>query len=120
MTRLQKAERFGRDTGSMITALVITMGAIFLWLAIQAASAIVAIALIGLFIYAFGGLFMDTAGSALSRFIRELVRIPDTRNRVHAMEEYHEIDYTVIPEKRLYVRKGETCELTIRRIAEPA
>ena len=120
MTRLQKAERFGQSVGCTMTLISVSIAALFIWLAIQAASAILAVILLVWFIYLFGGFFMDSSGSSLVKFVRELARIPDTRNRVHAMEEYHGIDYTVIPEKRLYVKHGERCELVVKRVSETA
>ncbi len=117
MTRVEKRVQYGAESGSILTLLMVGLSAFFLWITIQAATTIVGVLFLGLFIWMFGGFFMDTTAKGGKSFIMNLLGMFDTRNRVIAMEDYHGIDYTVIPEKRLYVKHGHTCELVVKEIA---
>ena len=114
---MKKAIKFGEQQGSILTLMMVFFGGLFTWVCIQAATTIVTVMFVGLFITIFGGFFMETTGSFANKFIKTLFKITDTKNRVHAMEEYHEIKYRVIPEKRLYTKLNETCELIVKKVA---
>lgn len=111
-----RAIKFGEQRGAMLTLLMVFIGGTFIWVCIKAAAVTVTVLFIGLFLIIFGRFFMETSGGFISKFSKALFGIADTRNRVASMEEYHDIKYTVIPEKRLYTKSNETCELTIRKI----
>lgn len=112
---LRNAQKDGESMGVMITLFVVFMTCFFGWIAIQAAGTIVSIFAVLIFIYAVGGLFMEVPAKGFHRFMREFFRLIDTRNRVNCMEDYHGIQYTTIPEKHLYIKNGEKCELIIKR-----
>lgn len=115
MTRLEKRERYGEGIGSMMAVFTLGMAAFFVWIAMSIGSFVGAVVAILALIYICGGLFMQYNLPGVIQVLRDLRLIPDTRHRVIAMEDYHGIDYTIIPEKHLYVKKGETCELVVRR-----